>query len=140
MDSFTGQTKLHTLLIRTSTSSTAPKTLKIFINRDDLDFSTASELPPTQTLSLSLTSDVQEIGLQRAKFNAVRSVTLFFEDNHSDGEEDISQVGYLGFRGDWMKLNTEAISFLYESAANPSDHVAIAGTNKLGSNIGGDGS
>lgn len=100
----------------------------MFINDDTLDFSTAAEKPPTQTLSISQTAEVQEIPVKRVHFNTTRSLTLFFEDNWSDGEEDETRISYLGFKGDFMKLNKEPISFLYEAAANPGDHKTIVGT------------
>lgn len=71
---------------------------------------------------------MQEIPVKRAYFNTTRSLALFFEDNWSDGEEDETRISYLGFKGDFMKLSKEPISFLYEAAANPGDHKAIVGT------------
>ena len=134
-DSFTGQIKLHSILLRTSNSSSAPKTLKAFINRDDLDFSTASDLAPTQEFELSQTSEIQDIGVKRALFGKVQTLTLFFEDNYG---EDITEISYLGLKGDWMQLGRAPTNILYEAAANPADH-AIKGTsmNQMGSNIGG---
>jgi hypothetical protein len=60
------------------------------------------------------------------------SITLFFEDNWSDGEEEETRIGYVGFKGQFMPLNREPVSFLYEAAANPKDHVAIAGVDGVG--------
>jgi hypothetical protein len=128
--------KLHAILLRTSTTASAPKTLKVFANRDDLDFSTATELEPTQTFELAQTNDVQEHGVKRALFNATRNLTLFFEDNFGDGEEDETVVNYLAFKGQFMKLNKEPVNFLYEAAANPADHKNIVGTEHgMGSRI-----
>jgi hypothetical protein len=134
-NSFTGQVKLHSLLIRTSNSSSAPQTLKVFINRDDIDFSLASDLSPTQEFSLSQTSEIQDISVKRALFGKVQSLTLFMEDNYGD---DVTRVSYLGFKGDWMKLGQAPANILYEAAANPADH-ALKGTNvnQMGSNLGG---
>jgi hypothetical protein len=131
---FTGQVKLHSILIRTSSSTSAPQTLKVFINRDDLDFSTASDLAPTQEFSLSQTSDVQDIAVKRALFGKVQSLTLFVEDNYGD---DVSRLSYLGFKGDWMQLGRAPTNILYEAAANPNDH-KIKGTsvNQMGSRLG----
>lgn len=125
---FTGQVRLHSILLRSSSSPSAPKTLKLFLNESDLDFETASEAKPTQTLTLSQTSAIQEIPVKRAFFNTTRALALFFEDNYGNGEEDVTRISYLGFKGDFMKLNKEAVSVLYESAANPADHKAIVGT------------
>lgn len=124
---FTGQVRLHSILIRTSDSENAPKTLKVFVNQDDLDFETASEMEATQVLEIARTSEVQEIPVKRVKFNMTRSLALFFEDNWSQGEEDETKLSYLGFKGDFMKLNKEPVSVLYEASANPADHKAITG-------------
>jgi len=128
---FTGQVKLHAILIRTSNSASAPQTLKLFRNRNDLDFTTASDLEPVQKLILPQTSDVVEVPLNRAHWNMTTSLTLFFEDNYGEGDEDVTRIGYLGFKGEFMALNREPVSVLYEAAANPSDHQAIAGLDGL---------
>lgn len=115
-------------------------TLKLFLNRDGLDFSTASELQATQTLELAQSNEVQEVPVKRALFNTVRTLDLFFEDNWSQGEEGETRVSYVGFKGEWMKLSREPVNFLYEAAANPSDHKMASGINEqVGSNIGGAG-
>ncbi|KAF2750392.1 DUF1000-domain-containing protein [Sporormia fimetaria CBS 119925] len=125
---FTGQVRLHSILIRTSNSPSCPRTLKVFVNDDGMDFDTASEKKPTQELSVAQTSEVQEIPVKRALFNTTRSLALFFEDNWSGGDEDVTRISYLAFKGDYMKLNKEPVSVLYEAAANPQDHKAIVGT------------
>jgi hypothetical protein len=136
--SFTGQVKLHSIRIRTSNSSSAPQTLKVFINRDDLDFSSASDLSAIQEFNLSQTSEIQDIPVKRAVFGKVQSLTLFFVDNFGQGEEDVTRITYLGFKGEWMQLGRAPTNIIYEAAANPSDHV-LKGTavNKMGSNLGG---
>lgn len=135
MHSFTGQIKLHSILVRTSPADTAPKTLKIFLNRSDIDFSTASELRPTQELELSQTSDVQDIPIKRALFGKVQNLTLFFEDNFGD---DVTNITYLGFKGEWMQLGRAPTNILYEAAANPSDHkLKGPDINQVGSRLGG---
>ncbi|KAI1460903.1 PITH domain-containing protein [Annulohypoxylon moriforme] len=124
---FTGQVKLHSILLRTSPSLSAPRNLKLFINRDDMDFGTAEELPPTQILELSQTSDVQELPVKRALFSKVRHLSLFFEDNFGDGDEDVTRISYIGFKGEWMQLGRAPAQILYEAAPNPNDH-AVKGT------------
>ncbi|KAF2722572.1 DUF1000-domain-containing protein [Polychaeton citri CBS 116435] len=137
---FTGQIRLHSILIRTSATDSAPQTLKVYVNRDNLDFATASDLPPTQELSIPQSNDISEIPVKRALFNTVRSLDLFFEDNWSQGEEDETRVSYLGFKGEWMKLSREPVNFIYEAAANPGDHKLASGVGeRLGSDIGGAG-
>lgn len=137
---FTAQIRLHSILLRTSTTDAAPMTLKLYVNREGLDFATASDLQPTQTLELPQSNEIQEIGIKRALFNTVRSLDLFFEDNWSQGEEDETRISYIGFKGEWMKLSREPVNFLYEAAANPGDHKLASGVGeRLGSDIGGAG-
>jgi hypothetical protein len=138
--SFTGQVKLHSILIRTSNSESAPRTLKVFINREDVDFGVAEEAKPTQTFELSQTSDVQDVSVKRALFGGVQRLTLFVADNFGNGDEDVSRISYLGFKGEWMQLGRAPANIIYESAANPSDH-AVKGTDikKIGGGIGGRG-
>ena len=98
-----------------------------------MDFDTASEKSPTQALEISQTSEVQEIPVKRAYFNTTRSLALFFEDNWSGGEEEETVLSYLAFKGDFMKLNKEPVSVLYEAAANPGDHKVLQG---IGEGVG----
>lgn len=134
---FAGSCKLYSILIRTSDSPSAPLTLKVFRNRDDLDFSTASDLKPTQKLTLPRTNDVAEVPLNRAQWNMTTNINLFFEDNHSGGEEDVTKISYLGFKGDFMALNREPVNVLYEAAANPSDHKVIQGLTNVSQQMPG---
>lgn len=127
-------------MIRTSDSESAPKTLKVLINKDNVDFLIAEDAKPVQVFELSRTSNVQEIPVKRALFNQVQRLILFFPDNFSDGIEDTTRISYIGFKGEWMQLGRAPSTIIYESAANPNDHV-IKGTsiNQLGSGIGGRG-
>ncbi|RYP55784.1 hypothetical protein DL771_012375 [Monosporascus sp. 5C6A] len=139
---FTGQVKLHSILLRSSPSPSAPRTLRLFVNREDVDFDTAEELQPTQTLELARTGEVQELPVKRALFGKVQRLTLFFEDNFGVDEGDVAatRISYLGFRGEWMQLGRAPANILYEAAPNPSDH-ALKGTgvNQVGGGIGGSG-
>ncbi len=119
---------MHAILVRGSNSASSPRTLKVFQNRDDVDFATAEEAEPAQTFELAQTSEVQELPVKRARFSKVRRLALFFADNFGDGDEEATRLTYLGFRGEWMQLGRAPTNILYEAAANPNDH-AVRGTN-----------
>lgn len=119
---FAGQVKLQSILVRTSDDSSAPKTLKLFVNRDDLDFDTATETEATERLELARDSRVLEYPVKRNRFTITRSLTLFFEENWG---AETTKISYLGFKGEFMALNKEPVSVLYESAANPADHKRV---------------
>ncbi|KAL9601316.1 MAG: hypothetical protein Q9219_002611 [cf. Caloplaca sp. 3 TL-2023] len=127
---FTGIVKLHSVLIRSSEDSSAPRTLKLFSNRDDLDFSTASDLQATQTLELSQTSEIQELPVKRTLFGNTYNLNLFIEDNYGD---ELTRIYWIGFKGDFMTLNREPVEVLYEKAANPKDHTLIQGVGDMAS-------
>lgn len=112
----------------------------MFINRDDLDFATAEESEGVQTFELSQTSEVQELPVRRARFGKVQRLTLFFPDNFGNGDEDVTRISYLGFKGEWMQLGRAPANIIYEAAANPGDH-KLKGTaaNQMGHGIGGRG-
>lgn len=121
--------KLHAILLRTEDSSSSPRTLKLFHNRDDLDFSAASDLAPTQTLEISQTNDIQEIPVKRTSFGNVYNLNLFFEDNCGD---EVTRIYWIAFKGEFTELSREPIEVLYEKAANPKDHELIAGLGEKG--------
>jgi hypothetical protein len=68
--------------------------------------------------------DVMEIPVKRALFNNTNSLTLFIEENHSGGAEDVTSLTYLGFKGDFLTLRKDPVvpGLVYESAPNPADH------------------
>jgi hypothetical protein len=102
--------------------SSAPKTVKLFVNREDLDFDTASEAEATERLELAQDLRVLEYPVKRNRFTMTRSLTLFFEDNWG---AETTRISYLGFKGEFMPLSKEPVSVLYESAANPADHKRV---------------
>ena len=116
--------KLHSIVLRGDPSPSCPKTLRLFINRDDIDFGAAADATAVQTLELPVQppacEDVVELPIKRALFNNVHSLTLFFEDNH--GDEDVTILSYLGFKGAFTQLRKDHIVTFYEAAANPADH------------------
>jgi len=135
---FAGQVRLHSIHLRTSASASAPSSMKVYANRDDLDFNSIGDARATQTFDLSQTSDVQDILVKRQHFNATRSLTLFFDKSFASeaGDDEETVISYIGFKGDFMKLNREAVEFLYEAAARPTDH-KVAG--KVGAGMGSSG-
>lgn len=88
---------------------------------------------------------VLEVGVKRASWTAVTSITLFFvdnwgsrrsglegdsdEDSDDDDEEGVqTEVSYLGLKGDWLRTGGAPVGLVYESAANPADHKLVQGT------------
>ncbi|KAK5009526.1 PITH domain-containing protein [Cryomyces antarcticus] len=126
---FTGQVQLHSISIRTSPSSSAPRTLHVYVNpKETFSWDDVSDSTPTQRFDLSQTSEVQELLVNRPKYSTTRNLALFYKDNFGD---DVTRLSYVGFKGKHMSLNREAISFLYEAAANPADHKVGVGSQRI---------
>ena len=87
-------------------------------------------MEPTQTLTLAQTSEIQDVPVKRRLFGNTYCLTLFFEDGYG---AEATEIFYLGFKGDFTKLNREPVEVLYEKAANPKDHAPIVGINNMAS-------
>jgi len=88
--SFRGDMKIQSLLLRAPKDGRAPKTIKMYINQSNMDFSNTTSTSVTQLFHLSEKDyTVEENGkhiqvalpLQFVKFQKVGKLTLFVEDN-----------------------------------------------------------
>lgn len=76
-----------------------PSTVRVFVNRNNLGFEDIEDVDPTQELELSdadLKENADPFLVKFVKFQRVKSITLFIEDN-SGG--DISALGSLKIMG-----------------------------------------
>lgn len=79
--------------------SEAPTVVKLYINRTAIGFEDVDDYDPTQVLELSsddLKEDADPIKLQYVRFQRVKSITMFVEEN--DGG-DVSALGGLKILG-----------------------------------------
>ncbi|KAI8354156.1 galactose-binding domain-like protein [Blakeslea trispora] len=130
---FTGTVKLRSICLRTDKSDAAPSKMKVFINRDDVDFDVAESYTPTQEFDLVENSDqVVEYGVKVTKFSNIRNITLFFPENFG---EDVSIIRYIGFKGEWSEMKRDPIITIYEASANPADHKIPGSTNTMGHSV-----
>eukprot|EP01108_Squamamoeba_japonica_P008660 TRINITY_DN7749_c0_g1_i1.p1 TRINITY_DN7749_c0_g1~~TRINITY_DN7749_c0_g1_i1.p1 ORF type:complete len:216 (+),score=19.52 TRINITY_DN7749_c0_g1_i1:124-771(+) len=120
---FTSCVKIKSITICGGSSENSPKNVRVFVNRDDVDFSNASDLEPTQALELIDDVNVQadaEYKLRAAKFQRVQSVTLFFDENFGADE---TEIYYIGFRGEFdQEITRKAVIATYESKPMLEDH------------------
>lgn len=134
---FAGQIKLKSILVRCPNSVSAIKEMKVYINRDELDFDTIGDAKPTETFEcvpFTNASDLIEYPVKIRLYNNVKTITLFFEHNWSDDEEP-TVVWYLGFRGDYTEISDAPVAITYEAFANPKDH-KIKGTEDTAGHLG----
>lgn len=89
-----------TLTPATPPRAAAPKTLKIFVNRDNMSFDDVDSFPPTQTIELQPNDYVDgtaKVALQYVKFQSCQSITIFVQDNLEGSE--VTCLSRLHFRG-----------------------------------------
>lgn len=143
--------KLHSILIRTTPDEYAPKTIKLFKNRNDLDFATAADLQPVMTLthpegvgadpdcdvvgSAGANSPAESAAIAAADLDSEGIVeyavnrakfsnitSLSFYIPENYGGDDCTKILYIGLRGEWTKMAKNPTNIMYEAAANPADH------------------
>lgn len=105
-----------------------PKNVKLFVDRDDLDFETARELKPIQTIELvppeheDGESTIDYPLRPTGKFQNISSITLYIYGNFS-GEECLqTEISYVGFKGKGLNFKRRAVETVYESQGMMKDH------------------
>ncbi|ORX60302.1 thioredoxin-domain-containing protein [Hesseltinella vesiculosa] len=113
---FNQPVKLHSLKFKVADNAKAPKTIKIYANRQHLGFDDADSIKETQLLELS-PKDFEEnsiVPLRFVKFQNITSVVLFIVDNQEDEETTaLQQLIFIGSpveatnMGDLKKMGDE---------------------------------
>lgn len=127
---FTEAVTIQSISIRSiggSLESSPPRTVKLFVDRENIDFDAARELPPQATLDLLPPDHFVEGSLDyplrpAGRFQNISSVTLFFVDNYTQDEESCTEVTFVGFKGKGTRVKRLAVDTVYESSANLADH------------------
>ena len=128
---FTVAVNIRSFCIVGSERGRSPSKVKIFVNRDDLDFDLARDL--TATHEAELTEDFTagiDYPLVPSKFNGVTSITLFIPSNFA-GEEESTFLSYLGFKGEGTSVRRGVVETTYEASAQMKDHKKVEGTNNI---------
>ena len=127
--------------------TSAPKTVKIFVNRTDLDFETARDMEPTTTLTLLPPEHGADYGTidyplrPAGRFQSATSITLYFANNYAreaDPDEDAIQteIAYVGFKGKGLNVKRQAVECVYESRGMKKDHKVPEGEYGMQNPIG----
>uniref|UniRef100_A0A7S1WJ47 PITH domain-containing protein n=1 Tax=Alexandrium catenella TaxID=2925 RepID=A0A7S1WJ47_ALECA len=97
----------------------SPSMVRLFINREDLDFQTVGDLQPTQELELveDFHGAVQH-PLRAAKFVSVTQLALFFPASLGGLRTRIHWIGLWGVGSEYKR---QAVVTVYEAVANPSE-------------------
>jgi PITH domain len=100
---FSSPVKLHSIKFRSYDSTdevSGPASVRVFANNADIDFSDAADSAATQELSFDgkqLEKDGDESKLQFVKFQLIKSLTLFVNENQDDTDSTrVDQIVLIG--------------------------------------------
>lgn len=137
---FTESVTIQSISVRSSgTSGAPPKTIKLFVNRDDLDFDMARELTPQATLELLPAHHFVEGSIDyplrpAGRFQSVSSLSIYFQDNYGDEDSTATEITFVGLKGKGSSVKRRAVETVYESRGMPADH-KVPGDEFSGRNV-----
>jgi hypothetical protein len=131
---FTESVTIQSISVRscgTSDETAAPKSIKLFVNRDDLDFDTARELEPQAKLELVPSHHFVEGSIDyplrpAGRFQSVSSLSIYFQDNFGD-DGMATEITFVGLKGKGSNVKRQAVETVYESRGMLSDHKVPGG-------------
>jgi hypothetical protein len=100
-----------------------PRRIKLFVDRDDLDFETARDmepqmqlecLPPHHFVEGSIDYPLRPAG----RFQGISSLTIYVADNYS-GDDCSTIITYVGLKGKGTKQKRAAVDTIYEVKPMP---------------------
>ena len=120
-----------------SIATAPPRTMKVYVNRANLDFETARELEPDAIITLVSPAhrwmDAHADGTidyplrPAGRFQNVTEIALYFDDNYhmddgDDGDYVQTEITYVGFKGKGTNVKRRAVEAIYETTGMKADH------------------
>jgi len=126
---FTEAVTIQSITLRCGSSrgTAAPRHLKLFSNREDLDFETAREMEAQQELELLPPEHFSEGTIDypcrpAGRFQNITCLTIFVRDNYDETGESPTEISYVGMKGKGTKVKRAAVETVYEAQGMPKDH------------------
>ncbi|KAG5113709.1 hypothetical protein JHK82_036978 [Glycine max] len=112
---FTSDVKIKSISIVGGADGTSPSKMRVFINREGIDFSDAQSMQAIQEWDL-----VENMQGVLEYQTSVANITLHFPENFGG---DTTKIHYIGFKGEATQLKRDVVAtIVYELMPNPSDH------------------
>lgn len=99
---FNQKVKITGIVVKGPSDGSAPKTVKLFTNRNSMGFSDTDSVPVTQEIVLTPSQVTGEpIALKLVKFQGVNILSIFIEDNQGDTESTkVQKIALFGSGGE----------------------------------------
>ncbi len=126
---FTEAVTLQQLCLRAGSehNTAAPWHVRLFVDRDNLDFDDVRELKPVQELQVDRPDENGLVlcdCLPHGKFKDISCLTLHVVDNH--GQTNVAtELTYLGLLGEVSHLQRKAVQTVHEGQGLPSEYKAF---------------
>lgn len=118
---FTASVRLTSICFIGS-GDTCPRTVRCWINREDIDFSNVEDAKPTHVFEVAENPTGElEYPADPLKFQNVHSLTFWIEENHGGSRSELS---FLGFKGVFLSPRVGVVIATYESRPVVADHKA----------------
>ena len=127
---FTESVTIQTITIRDATEgnqTAAPRRIKLFANREDIDFEMARDLPAQQEMELLPPHHFAEGTINyplrpAGRFQNISSLTIFVQSNYDDTGALGTSISYVGLKGKGTRMKRRAVDTVYESQGMLEDH------------------
>eukprot|EP00543_Licmophora_paradoxa_P001453 CAMPEP_0202459536 /NCGR_PEP_ID=MMETSP1360-20130828/36546_1 /ASSEMBLY_ACC=CAM_ASM_000848 /TAXON_ID=515479 /ORGANISM="Licmophora paradoxa, Strain CCMP2313" /LENGTH=214 /DNA_ID=CAMNT_0049080675 /DNA_START=100 /DNA_END=744 /DNA_ORIENTATION=+ len=126
---FTESVTVQSISIRSVSSeeTSSPKTIKLFTNREDMDFETAREMPAQMSLELLPAHHFVEGSIDypcrpAGRFQNISSLAIFVQDNYDEDGALPTEITFVGLKGKGTKMKRRAVEAVYETQGQVSDH------------------
>ncbi|KAH7424715.1 hypothetical protein KP509_11G020900 [Ceratopteris richardii] len=125
---FTSDVKIKSVSVIGAGDGHSPSRMRAFLNRQDIDFSTAAEMNPVQEWELAENlQGTLEYQTRYARFQSVATLILHFPENFG---ADGTWISFIGLKGEATQLKRDAVAHVvYEALPNPADHRLPAESN-----------
>mmetsp|Transcript_21993 Transcript_21993/g.50846 ORF Transcript_21993/g.50846 Transcript_21993/m.50846 type:complete len:206 (-) Transcript_21993:81-698(-) len=117
---FTSPVKITSISVIGGDGGSAPSRVRLYINREDLDFTSVADTEPTQDVELA--EDFHgaiQFPLRAAKFLSVTQVCLYFPQSFG-GER--TRIHWIGLWGTGSEHKRQAVVTVYEAIGNAKDN------------------
>jgi hypothetical protein len=127
---FTEAVTVQSITIRNAsdrTETASPRRIKLFADREDLDFETARELTPAQQLELLPPHHFVEGTIDypcrpAGRFQSISHLTIFVVDNYDESGQSGTEITFVGVKGRGTNMKRKAVDTVYEAKPMPKDH------------------
>eukprot|EP00029_Vermamoeba_vermiformis_P012572 TRINITY_DN7429_c0_g1_i1.p2 TRINITY_DN7429_c0_g1~~TRINITY_DN7429_c0_g1_i1.p2 ORF type:complete len:208 (-),score=26.42 TRINITY_DN7429_c0_g1_i1:58-681(-) len=120
---FTGVVKLKNICIIGGPEGTSPNKVKIFTNREDIDFDNVRDVKAAGEFDLAENFDGKlEYPTKGPKYSNLSNITLYIPSNHGADE---TVIYYIGLKGEYTPVNRDIVITNYELRPNPAKNAPL---------------